>query len=229
MGLHGMRRDTARWWRGRRSGAAIRGYLAAHDTPRLQLGAGHNRLAGWLNTDRDPDAGLVILDVTRPFPLPDHSVDAVFHEHVIEHVTYAQARHLLTECRRVLRPGGVLRTATPDLDRLLDLRQRDDPVGRRYAAWLRADGFPAAAGADHVFALNRAMRAWGHRFLYDEATLVATLAAAGFVDARRCAWGDSRHPHLRGLEDHGSDHDIELARFETMVVEATAPAHRASG
>lgn len=227
MSLVRHRRDLRRWAAGRRTGRQVRRWLAAHDLRLLQLGAGHNRLDGWLNTDRDPDAGVVILDVTRRFPMPSNSVHAVFNEHVLEHVSYAQARHVLRECRRVLRPGGVLRTATPDLDRLLDLREAGAPIARRYAAWLREDGYPEAAGSDHVFALNRALRAWGHQFVYDEATLAATLVAADFEDVRRCEWGESPHAHLRGLEDHGADQGSHFARFETMILEAAVP--RSSG
>ena len=54
---------------------------------------------------------VVYMDATEPFPLPSQSFDAVHCEHVIEHVAYEAGMTMLRECRRVLRPGGVLRIA----------------------------------------------------------------------------------------------------------------------
>jgi len=48
-------------------------------------------------------------------PCPDESAAAVYSSHMIEHLDRAEARVFLAEARRVLRPGGVLRIAAPDL------------------------------------------------------------------------------------------------------------------
>ncbi len=42
------------------------------------------------------------------------SVDGSFIEHVLEHIGLDDVFHLLDECRRVLRPGGVRRVSVPD-------------------------------------------------------------------------------------------------------------------
>lgn len=46
----------------------------------------------------------------------DGSVDLIRMSHLIEHITLDQAKRLLKDCHRVLKPGGVLRIATPDAD-----------------------------------------------------------------------------------------------------------------
>ncbi len=43
------------------------------------------------------------------------SVDAIYSSHMMEHLDRSEARAFLAECLRVLRPGGVLRLAVPDL------------------------------------------------------------------------------------------------------------------
>lgn len=208
--------------RGRRR-RQIRDYLTATAVPKLHLGAGHNRLGGWLNTDRDVDAELVLLDATGPFPLPDGAVDYVFAEHLIEHLPYSDALPMLRESYRVLTPGGRIRLATPDLDRVVSLLRDDQgEIGVRYATWLCDSYFPEARGPAATFAVNQVLRGWGHLFVYDEATLRATLEAAGFTDVERHPFGDSGVPELKGLEQHGvADGNEDLSRFETMVLEAT--------
>lgn len=207
--------------RGRRR-RQIRRYLTTTPVPKLHLGTGHNRLAGWLNTDRDVDAEVVLLDATRPFPLPDGTVDYVFAEHLVEHLPYSDALRMLQESYRVLTPGGRVRLATPDLDSLVSLLRGDHgEVGARYATWLCESYFPEAHGPPATFAVNQVLRGWGHRFVYDEATLRATLEAVGFTDVERHPFGDSADPGLKGLERHGVDDGNEqLSRFETMVLEA---------
>jgi len=101
----------------RRSGKdppKIASYLAATDSPRLQIGAGSNVLAGWLNTDYFPDrADFIHLDATGRFPFDDSSLDLIFSEHVIEHVPLDGGVNMIAESFRVLKPGGRLRISTP--------------------------------------------------------------------------------------------------------------------
>ncbi len=44
----------------------------------------------------------------------DQSVDLIRMSHLIEHITLEDAKRLLKDCHRVLKPGGVLRIATPN-------------------------------------------------------------------------------------------------------------------
>jgi 2-polyprenyl-3-methyl-5-hydroxy-6-metoxy-1,4-benzoquinol methylase len=62
-------------------------------------------------TLRVPDAARVELEPDAPLPLGDSSFDLVVCAEVIEHVRDVQL--LLSEARRVLRPGGALAVTTP--------------------------------------------------------------------------------------------------------------------
>ena len=72
----------------------LRQYL---DTPRvkkLHIGCGDHLIEGWLNCDLADDwqimRGVPIypLDATKPFPFASGVFDAVFSEHMIEHIPY---------------------------------------------------------------------------------------------------------------------------------------------
>ena len=107
----------------------------------LNIGCGERWHPSWVNVDVVPRAASVIAaDAARGLPFPDAHFDAVYHSHVIEHIRRADVPRFIGECRRVLKPHGVLRVATPDLERLAELY-----LDRLRAA---AAGCPNAA-ADH--------------------------------------------------------------------------------
>lgn len=102
----------------------------------LDLGCGDGRLSALLDADeltladvsdvalqragqRLPAALAVALIPDDPLPLPDNVFDLVLCAETIEHVRDVQL--LLSEVRRVLRPGGRLAITTPAYSRLTGL------------------------------------------------------------------------------------------------------------
>lgn len=198
-------------------------YLATNNIKKLQIGAGPNTLEGWLSTDIAPArAGVIYLDATKVFPFADSSFDYVYSEHMIEHVSRQEGLFMLKECRRVLKPGGLLRITTPDLAVLLKLYVAEqDPPSEKYIKWI-TDRYLGETGVYRAsYVINNAFRNWGHQFLYDGELLEIALRDAGFANLRRCTMGESDDENLRGIESHGPKiGNDEMARFETMVFEA---------
>ena len=218
-------RIRQQYWRWAAPGR-IRDYLRDHAPRKLQIGAGHNLLPGWLNTTLYPFAqGTVFLDARLPFPIPNAQFDYVFSEHVIEHLEFDEAAHLLDEARRILRPGGRLRIATPDLGQIIALyTQPEAEAQHAYIRWIMDTFRPAVGEYNPAHVINQSFHGWRHKFIYDRATLMNALNAAGFVDIRRVQPGCSEDEHLRGIEQHGQTVGSEEAmRYETMVFEATNP------
>jgi SAM-dependent methyltransferase len=54
-------------------------------------------------------------DLRDGIPYADESFDVAYHSNFLEHLDRADAEAFLRECRRVLRPGGILRVVVPDL------------------------------------------------------------------------------------------------------------------
>ncbi len=204
----------------------IASYLAQHQTWKLELGSGPTRLDGWLSTDIAPRfAGSAYLDVTRRFPLPSDTFDYIYSEHLIEHLSWNNGLFMLQECRRVLKPCGKIRVATPNLEVITGLCNCDgNAMSRRYIGWITDKFIDGVDVHRACFVVNNAFYNWGHRFLYDAEVMVMTMERAGFTDIQRCAPGESSDQHLRGIESHGSSvSDLEMAAFETMVFEARYP------
>jgi SAM-dependent methyltransferase len=59
--------------------------------------------------------GIHWADAVKRIPEPDASVDVLYSSHMLEHLDQTEARRFLIEAKRVLRPGGILRLAVPDL------------------------------------------------------------------------------------------------------------------
>jgi len=201
----------------------IRDYLAAASCPKLQIGGGWRRLDGWLNSDIELAPDILFMDATRPFPLRAGAFHYVFSEHMIEHVEYAGAQAMLRECRRVLRPGGVIRVVTPNLAVVAAICApcRSGPQQSYYDFFVQhfiPDGQPATPAA----VANAFFRSWGHRFIYDEPTLRLLLEEAGFTDVVRRRLGESDHAPLAGIE-HEERYPAGLLDFESIALEATRP------
>jgi predicted SAM-dependent methyltransferase len=95
---------------------------------RLNWGCGEYPEPGWLNSDIKSTPGIdIVADVRVGLPLASDSIDYIASIHALPELPYADLVPALTELRRVLKPGGVLRLGLPDLDRGIAAYQRGDP------------------------------------------------------------------------------------------------------
>jgi predicted SAM-dependent methyltransferase len=199
--------------------ALVGRYFANNKVRCLHIGAGHDSHKGWLNTDIAPaNKNTAFLDMTKPFRFPDNAFDFIYSEHNIEHISYADGLKMLRECRRVLKRGGILRIATPDVEFLLGLDDKRGGQQKEYIEWsAKFSGIEPKA----LSVINNAFRAWGHQFLYNGEALENSLRKAGFDEVVRERYNESRHEALRGLERHGVNVGNEpMVMCETMVYEA---------
>lgn len=202
-------------------------YLNEHDIAKLQIGCGIYPLDGWFNTDVSEKVcknGIEYMDAGKPFPIESDSFDYIFSEHLFEHLTYPQADNMLKECYRVLKKGGVMRLATPNIQFLIDLYL--NPQKEINKAYIEFDARRSNLPANPIYAINRFHTSWGHQIIYDPNTLENLLIEAKFNNVYQCEVGKSIHKHLNGIERHSNafkkhcaDRDYNL--LQTMVFEAT--------
>jgi predicted SAM-dependent methyltransferase len=131
----------------------------------------------------------------NPLPFADGSVDFIFNEHFIEHLTVEESRPVIMDMMRVLKPGGVMRIAMPDLEGIvhsyLNVPLDKDPVIRDF----KIDFVKTRAEW-----MNMSFRWWDHKWLYDWEELVRRLNDVGFTNVKREKLRKSTHPELRNLE-----------------------------
>jgi len=83
---------------------------------RLHVGCGSNIKKGWVNIDLSPQADIT-LDLREPLPLLESSCSFIYSEHFLEHLDYlGHAISFLSECYRVLEPGGLFSIGVPDTE-----------------------------------------------------------------------------------------------------------------
>jgi len=157
----------------------------AEDAIKLNFGCGTNRLDGWLNFDAE-------INIEKRLPFPDDHADFVYAEHVVEHVDYQAALRFFAECRRVLKPGGVIRICVPSLENIW--RRGDQDYFDFARKW--------APTADRRGAMHAIIHAHGHKAIWSQALLEACLFFAGFEDIEGCEVHKSRHADLAGVEGH---------------------------
>lgn len=192
----------------------------------LNIGCGKKHLSGFVNMDIAQPFDKK-LDARKGLPYPDQTVDGVYSEHLFEHLTQAEGLGFLRECRRVLKPGGVVRIAMPDLDEIVNRYVSED--------W-RGDGDMFKLGFEWVVnrceMLNIAMREWGHKHVYNEEELIRIAQSAGLESIKRCDHGKSDTPEFVGRETrNGSKLIMEFSVpdrtvSETPLVSVLIPAYR---
>ncbi len=159
----------------------------------LNVGCGKVKLSGFVNIDLEHGADIQC-DVTQGLPFGDATVDGIYSEHFIEHLSQKDILGFLRECRRVLKPGGRVRIATPDLSALVTEYESND----WRQPWLDKYGYSWVKNRAEY--LNISMREWGHKWLVDEEELSRLADWAGLEQAKRCNINDSTDPHLARLE-----------------------------
>jgi predicted SAM-dependent methyltransferase len=205
-----------------RDAKVIREYLESHPIRKLQLGAGGNDPAGWLNTDIAPRGEEVYLDATQQYPFPDGSFQYIFSEHMIQAVRWEGGLAMLKECFRVLAPGGKLRIVAANLAKFVQLLNPDADAQRFIAAKLRLQGWRKTPVAG-VYIFNLQMRDGGTQFLYDAPTLRKSLELAGFTQITEYPVNERTDPIFREAEvrirNEGSDLWV-VNSWESMAFEA---------
>ncbi|GAA4687098.1 class I SAM-dependent methyltransferase [Phytohabitans rumicis] len=164
----------------------------------------------------DGECYFVALDICRPLPFADGSVDWVYAEHLIEHVTLDDGITWLTEVRRILAPGGLLRLTTPDLATYVDSYTTGSAFFDRHRKRLHAAGLGPPMPARRAFMFNQIFYLYGHRWLYDLDELRYALGEAGFDPdtVRRASFRKGARPDVADL-------DRILRKEESMYIEAT--------
>jgi predicted SAM-dependent methyltransferase len=154
---------------------ALRYHILKNKLKKLHVGCGKNRFQGWINADINPASDVIIV-LQKRLPFKSGSLEMIYSEHVLEHVTYKTAVFFLKEAYRTLRAGGVMRIAMPDLDDIIDGYLND---WKRFD-WIKLPHYSFIKTRAEM--INVVFYWWGHRHLYNKEELTRALLEAGFTE-----------------------------------------------
>lgn len=146
----------------------------------------------WYHLDIVPHQNVDLIGYAHNIPLPNESVDLVYASHVLEYYDWQAAEYLvLPEWKRILKPGGTLRIAVPDFDKLvryyygLDFRPEES-----FLKDIIGPLFGKMSGEEGVIY---------HKSTYDFDTLYERLEKCGFKEIGQWHWPGTEHAHV---DDH---------------------------
>ncbi len=165
---------------------------------KLHLGSGKRNFGNdWIHIDAGDHPHLHSHDITD-LPFEDNSCDLVYASHVLEYFDREQGGHVLCEWNRVLKPGGIVRLAVPDLEIITKLYFTKQFPIESFLGPMYGKITPEGS-TEPVY----------HKTVYDFISLQKALEDAWFKDVRRWDW------RWREIE-HGQYDDCSQAYLPKM-------------
>jgi predicted SAM-dependent methyltransferase len=132
---------------------------------------------------------------------------------MLEHLDSAEAALFFGEVHRVLKPGGIIRLAVPDLKRGMEKYMRDGDADEFVKSlYMGGCNLRRLSGKIRMLILGNR----DHRWMYDGASLVRLLQASGFANATQLQPGETMIVSPEPL-------DLREREEESIYVEALQP------
>lgn len=170
---------------------------------KLHVGCGTLYKEGWVNIDNNSDNNILKLDINHDLssglPFAENSIDYIFNEHFIEHLSREDGLIFLKDCFRVLKVGGVLRIACPDLDEIIKGYINDD---WRELDWVKTYHCEWIESKCQMINVSLNEFPWGHKYVYNQKELTTRLIAAGFnsENIQEATFGISHYEELKNMD-----------------------------
>lgn len=144
----------------------------------LHVGCGLRRIPGFIHIDSRPLGGLdYITEAGQLAMFANDSVDLLYNCHVLEHISRPCIQPTLQEWWRVLKPGGLLRTAVPDLAVAWAIYTESQDLNLILGLLYGRQDYPENT----------------HLMGFDWLTLKRHLEQAGFINVRRYDYQQTLH------------------------------------
>ncbi len=149
----------------------------------LNLGCGNCFFDGWVNTDyyrfsnilrKDKQLPDWMLDATKEWRCRANYWDGIHTEHMLEHVDYASAIVVLSECYRTLKDEAWIRVVLPGVE-----------------LYINHERYKYKAEAIAALSLTH-----GHSSIWDAALMIDLLKHLGFKNVREVAFGEGANPEI---------------------------------
>lgn len=150
---------------------------------KLHLGCYQKHIKGYINVDCRADINPtpdVVDDCAKLEKFENNSASVIYNSHIIEHFKHREYKQVLKRWYDVLKPGGILRTATPDFRAICECYL--------YHGDLKPFLHSLCGSQRHDFDY--------HYVLFDEKLLTESLLEVGFKEVRKYDWRNTDHFYI---------------------------------
>lgn len=195
----------------------------------LEIAAAKQRGLNWDAVRDKPYPGVMVYDM-RKLPMKgvqDESYNGVYNEHFIEHLTKEEGINFLQEMKRVLKPGGVIRTVWPPMEFVEWLRQDTDltnhPWVQHYYKFYVIKHKFAPEHTKNMRVQDQCAEGimWQngeHKHIWSKTELIDQLKMLGFYNVSEQKYQQSTMKDFQNIDTPG-----EVRSFHSAVVEGTKP------
>jgi predicted SAM-dependent methyltransferase len=168
----------------------------------VHVGCGEKNAPGFINVDARPLAHVHVVtdNITSLSDMGTGTVDLVYMCHVLEHIKNDDLKNVLSEMRRVLKDGGILRISVPDFDKLIEVY---NAAGKDIESIRRQ----LMGGQDHQYNV--------HYCVFNHRRLSGLFKEVGFRevspwDPDNCRYHDFKDRASRRIKVNGQEYMISL-------------------
>tara|TARA_A100001234_G_scaffold220791_1_gene234606 strand:+ start:1724 stop:2350 length:627 start_codon:yes stop_codon:yes gene_type:complete len=173
------------------------------------IGCGYTIGKSWLNYDSSPIAfihqipilsqilrinkirfpkGVMYGNIVNKKFCKNDTADNIYCSHVLEHVSYIDAKKMLKNIYEMLKPDGILRIVVPSLKSRIERYNQDNDANK----FMNSLGCVREnESMNLIYKFRFIFGGSRHRWMYDENSLHQELQQAGFKLIRSCEFGDS--------------------------------------
>jgi len=188
--------------------APTEGWLNYDNSPAIKLANSPiiyliAKVLGLLNSDQIENIEwnkrnkIQFADATKNLPLNNSSVDCIYTSHMLEHLSQDGAIIFLGEAMRILKSGGILRIAVPDLKIAINEYIKSNDADA-FMSNILVQAPPINSLKDKIRLLVSGYR--HHQWMYDGNSLTKLLIKMGYEDVKICTNGDTSILNPNGLD-----------------------------
>lgn len=166
------------------------------NTPiKVHLGCGKRHLPGYVHVDLDKHSHIDHYHDIKELPMfTDNSLDEIYSCGTFEYFDReSEVPNVLKEWKRVLKPGGILRTSVPDFDGIVQVYNRTKDVD--------GIGILGPIFGRIEIESEQGKKVLHQKTVYDFESLKKVLESAGFINVKRYDWKEFFPP---GYDDYSA-------------------------
>lgn len=165
----------------------------------------------WISIDGAHYPHIKYHDITK-LPFLNNVVDLIYCSHGIAYFDREEIVPILNEWKRVLKPDGILRIATPDFNRMMQLYKEERFLLSSFLGPLYGK----------MILNNKSIH---HRTTYDFDSLAYLLNEVGFCDVYRYNWRQVEHADF---DDHSQSYLPKMAKETGTLISLNVEATKVS-